>query len=273
MPDSPDSNELPPASAAEDSPQPDGLLSPPSSANLQTGISLFDQLPGTHMSYVDIDIRRDDCVALLSRQVFPLVRPATSGVGRVSLAVPERIYELEPRVLLGYDVQQSPHASNVWPDRRPAAGATVKYTPYPLPENMQPDEPFPRDANLRDYSWIHHREAPYLHSPPVLPAGLVTATAMDRVPQEIFDMVGNHLSQNDLKALRLTSRMMNLLASENLFHTVVVPFRGGIFSEEIRAELRNYTGKGKGKSMAINIFKSHGHQIKKFGLSFEVTEG
>ncbi|EKG12515.1 F-box domain cyclin-like protein [Macrophomina phaseolina MS6] len=123
---------------------------------------------------------------------------------------------------------------------------------------------------------MYNRQQLHRYTPPTIPRPAVVPTtekpALDRLPQEMWDEVMGYLSRDDLKALSLTSVRMRTVASKALFNIVVIPFRQGMFGEELRAEMKNHAGKGKAKSTAINIFKSHGHHIKKFGISYEVNE-
>ncbi|GME31596.1 F-box domain cyclin-like protein [Neofusicoccum parvum] len=265
---SPDSNIM----AMQSGPLPSGLPTPSSQHNAP------GHTASPHIYYADTDIPEDDASREL-RRLFPLLRPVNASVTRKELPVPKKVCDMHPIALMAYTVPNSPDASNVWPDRRPADNATAKYVAYPLPESPRPVSPPSTSlpsASFIDCMWSDDRERPHVNAPPNLaPADTFNPndeSARDRLPQEMFDAIAHFLSRDDMKALRLTSRRMNALASERLFNTVVVPFRQGIFNEEIRAEMKKYTGKGKSKSTAINIFKSHGHYIQRFGLSFEVTE-
>ncbi|KAK0658176.1 hypothetical protein DIS24_g4918 [Lasiodiplodia hormozganensis] len=200
---------------------------------------------------------------------FPLLHPDSSQAVRRNVTVPEAVFKMTPRTLLAYTVPEDQTITNVLLERLADHKTPAKFTAYPLLECHHADSL--EHASLVAFdSWADSRGIPHARAPPMLnpPATQV----IGRLPQEMFDEITGYLSQDDLKSLRLTSRMMCIRATGALFKTIVIPFHSGMFGEELRAELKAHTGKGKGKSMAIDVFKTHGHLVQKFGISYEINE-
>jgi hypothetical protein len=108
---------------------------------------------------------------------------------------------------------------------------------------------------------------------------------------EIYHMILEHLSRDDVKALRLTCKEIEFRISNILLQTVVVPF-----NTEIYGMLHDVKGKGKLSELStlpssgrlawknsgnlnvynghgVDVFRGFGHHIKRYGMSFEVDEG
>ncbi|KAL1650685.1 hypothetical protein SLS58_000803 [Diplodia intermedia] len=226
------------------------------------------QRPSHQLNFVGISLF-NDANSVRLHQTFPLLRPPGSLAVPGSLLVSEDVFKLAPRTLLAYNMPEGRTVTNVWPDRLVDGHAPARYTMYPLLEAGQGEAA--KQAPLAAFNdWAAGREVAHAHAPPMI--NPLAATHFSRIPQEMFDHVAGYLSRDDLKALRLTSRLMRTRATGVLFKTVVIPFHSGMFCEELRAEMSTYTGKGKSKSTAINVFKSFGHLMQRFGVSCGVDE-
>ncbi|EMF15146.1 uncharacterized protein SEPMUDRAFT_38254 [Sphaerulina musiva SO2202] len=114
----------------------------------------------------------------------------------------------------------------------------------------------------------------------------------DRLPVEIFDMITELLSRDDVKSARLVNREWERKVSGNLFASSVVPFNTELYDmieEDSKAAHRMpcsaHRPKGKGKAGTIEVpdqginvghglrvFQGFGPYFRRFGMSFEVAE-
>ncbi|KAK3725402.1 hypothetical protein LTR37_000372 [Vermiconidia calcicola] len=134
----------------------------------------------------------------------------------------------------------------------------------------------------------------------------------NELPVELFDLITAHLSRDDVKAMRLVSNEFEQKVSRSLFHTSVVPFNTELYDmiDEDKKALTRAPGarsKGKGKMRmmladqdelypeidlgnlqwqnaredmegkvykghGLRVFQGFGPHIKRFGMSFEVSE-
>ena len=131
----------------------------------------------------------------------------------------------------------------------------------------------------------------------------------DSLPVEIFELINEHLARDDVKSMRLVNRDFERKVSRSLFHTCVVPFNTELYDmidEEAKTTTRQassrpmYLDKGKGratepsdttgaqslywqnatedkedkvyKGHGLRVFRGFGPHIKRFGMSFEVSE-
>ena len=130
----------------------------------------------------------------------------------------------------------------------------------------------------------------------------------DSLPLEVFHNIAGHLSRDDLLQMRMVNTEFERKTSNNVFHTVVVPFRPEIYGMMIhdgpaldtKTDLKG-KGKAKGrinfnprqtrsaKSLLLEIyepveqgknvhdgmkvFQAWGPHIKKFAMAFDVEEG
>ncbi|KAI7215553.1 hypothetical protein KC333_g5373 [Hortaea werneckii] len=124
------------------------------------------------------------------------------------------------------------------------------------------------------------------------------------VPKEIFDMVAGNLTREDVKNMRLVNKEFEGKVSSSLFYSSVVPFNtelydmissdaknssrqattnikdqhvspqvedldsGGIHWQNAKDDAQGKMYKGHG----LKVFQGFGPHIKRFGMSFEVTE-
>jgi hypothetical protein len=108
---------------------------------------------------------------------------------------------------------------------------------------------------------------------------------------EIYEMIVERLSRDDVKALRLTCKEIEFRITNVLLKTMVVPFNTEIYGMLLDAEGEgkmseyshlkgpyriswgNPVDRNVAKGSGVDLFKGFGHHIKRFGMSFEVDEG
>lgn len=132
------------------------------------------------------------------------------------------------------------------------------------------------------------------------------------LPLEIFDLITEHLAREDIKNMRLVNRELESKVSASLFRTCVVPFNTELYDmidDEAKTKIQppslkvKSQSKGKGratesdgfaanaepvplpwqnakedkegkvyKGHGLKVFQGFGPHIKRFGMSFEVSE-
>ncbi|KAK5128875.1 hypothetical protein LTR85_000208 [Meristemomyces frigidus] len=132
------------------------------------------------------------------------------------------------------------------------------------------------------------------------------------LPVELFDLITVHLARDDIKNMRLVNREFEANVSASLFRTSVVPFNTELYDmidDEAKTKIRQPAvkvksqGKGKGRAIeasepsadvdpgglpwqnakedkdgkvykghGLKVFQGFGPHIKRFGMSFEVSE-
>lgn len=135
---------------------------------------------------------------------------------------------------------------------------------------------------------------------------------LHELPVELFDLITTHLARDDVKCMRLVNREFEQKVSRTLFHTSVVPFNTEIYDmiDEDRKLVNRVPAprpKGKTKMRAcsqggeepfgglepnglqwqnakedkegkvykghgLRVFQGFGPHIKRFGMSFEISE-
>ena len=135
---------------------------------------------------------------------------------------------------------------------------------------------------------------------------------LNELPVELFDLITAQLARDDVKTMRLVNQEFEQKVSRSLFHTAVVPFNTELYDmidEDKKASNRTTrpTNKGKGrmktmsqdavetppgmdagglvwqnakedkegkvyKGHGLRVFQGFGPHIKRFGMSFEVSE-
>jgi hypothetical protein len=132
---------------------------------------------------------------------------------------------------------------------------------------------------------------------------------LDDLPVELFDLITAHLARDDVKSMRLVNKEFERKVSRSLFHTSVVPFNTELYDmidEDKRSVTRAprvlYRSKGKKKvtdpdqppaidpggllwqnakddkegkmykGHGLRVFQGFGPHIKRFGMTFEVSE-
>ena len=119
-----------------------------------------------------------------------------------------------------------------------------------------------------------------------------------RLPVELFELIASHLSRSDLKSMRLVDKEFEQKICGSLFRTSVVPFNTELYDmivDETKTNGRpvGYRGKGKKKATddkwawrnakedkegkvyqghGLRVFQGFGPYIRRFGMSFEVSE-
>jgi hypothetical protein len=177
-----------------------------------------------------------------------------------------------------YSIEPALTGSDVWPDMRDPAKVPARYTPIEAPFG------FANKLNGRAVPSNRQRSPQDEVPAPTWPMG--------ELPSEIYYLITDHLSRDDVKAMRLTCQEFERHISCVLFRTVVVPFNTEIYGM-LRGTINTKADvKGKGKmkvadvvgfwknskaddiytGYGIDVFRSFGPRMKKFGMSFEVDE-
>ncbi|KAF7187577.1 hypothetical protein HII31_10916 [Pseudocercospora fuligena] len=129
--------------------------------------------------------------------------------------------------------------------------------------------------------------------------------ASNPLPLEIFDIITDFLSRDDIKSMRLVNKEFETKVSATLFWSSVVPFNTELYDmideyRPLQAARPGDNGKGKArarelpspaatglnwqnakedaqgkmyKGHGLRVFQGFGPHIKRFGMSFEVAEG
>src|SRR5215469_1946006 len=203
---------------------------------------------------------------------------ALSGISR-SISIP-----LDVKAAFAYTVEPAPTGTDVWPDIRDRSNVPVRYTPIQLvPERKAKFNYLKQNGSVNS-------------SPLYVPLCYGGATwPMQRLPSELYASIMSYLSRDDIKAMRLTCKEFEHHVSHALFENVVVPFNTEIYGMLQATQNTKVDVKGKGKAKSgdanstglswqnandddiytghgINVFKGFGPHIKKYGMSFEVSE-
>lgn len=189
-----------------------------------------------------------------------------------------------------------------------ALGATtrLRYLPLCPATSSTRKESLSKDTNLVVQPRFRHDMDT---SVPTLPSR--ASWPADSLPVEIFDLITDHLSRDDVKAMRLVSKEFEKKVSCALFYTSVVPFNTELYdmidegTKAVNRAPRPGANKGKGKAKAhdtpdqepeamrtglhwqnakedaegkvykghgLRVFQGFGPHIRRFGMSFEVAE-
>ncbi|EMC92180.1 hypothetical protein BAUCODRAFT_78004 [Baudoinia panamericana UAMH 10762] len=95
-------------------------------------------------------------------------------------------------------------------------------------------------------------------------ADSVATWPVDGIPVELFDLTTEFLARDDVKAMRLVNQEFEKKVSRSLFRTSVVPFNTELY--DMIDEETKTAGHG------LRVFQGFGPHIKRFGMSFDVTE-
>lgn len=113
----------------------------------------------------------------------------------------------------------------------------------------------------------------------------------DSLPVEIFDLITYHLSRDDVAAMRLVNHDFERKVARSLFHTSVIPFNTELYDmiqnfPQPNSAISDSTNKtslhwqntkedkdGKlYKGHGLTVFQGFGSFIKRFGMTFEISE-
>ncbi|KAK5166616.1 uncharacterized protein LTR77_008159 [Saxophila tyrrhenica] len=127
----------------------------------------------------------------------------------------------------------------------------------------------------------------------------------ERLPVELFDLITDSLARDDVMSMRLVNREFEQKVSRSLFHTSVVPFNTELYDmiddrNKLAKSQTRPIDKGKGKARVVEqypdppglhwqnakvdqdgkvykghglrVFQGFGPHIRRFGMSFEVSE-
>ncbi|KIV99705.1 hypothetical protein, variant [Verruconis gallopava] len=190
-----------------------------------------------------------------------------------------------------YTVNLAPTGSDVWPDIRDPSKAPARYSPISLeyPSAWS-------GSQARIFTWkIKYAQC---DGGGKLNDEISTKLIwpMKALPSEIYYLIADSLSRDDIKAMRLTCKEFEHQISSLLFKTVVVPFNTEIYGmlNDIASIKNRVKSSGKGKAKAtmppslafwensrdediytghgIDVFRSFGSRIRRFGMCFEVRE-
>lgn len=135
---------------------------------------------------------------------------------------------------------------------------------------------------------------------------------LNELPVELFDLITAYLARDDVKSMRLVNHEFEQKVSRSLFHTSVVPFNTELYDmidedKKVSSRAPTLGAKGKGKMKqtpqdapesvstmdagglswqnakedkegkvykghGLRVFQGFGRHIKRFGMSFEVSE-
>ncbi|QDS77743.1 hypothetical protein FKW77_004636 [Venturia effusa] len=193
--------------------------------------------------------------------------------------------EIDSCVSFLYSVESAPTGSDVWPDLRDHAKLPAKLTPVGFPSTKR--------AKSSSRSKTPPADTMMQVSQSSAMAPTCTPTwPMKELPVELYYLITDSLSRDDIKAMRLTCHEFESNISSVLFKTVVVPFNTEIYGM-LSGTSKKVDVKGKGKMKAelsaagfwknataediytghgIDVFRTFGSRMKKFGMSFEVDE-
>jgi hypothetical protein len=185
-----------------------------------------------------------------------------------------------------YTIEKSETGSDVWPDMRDPAKMPARFRPVDLSSKGSNSAPNKKAAP----------KTPIIKDKPTSEDDSTKIVwPMNQLPSEIYYLIAESLSRDDIKALRLACKEMEHHLSCILFKTVVVPFNTEIYGMLLGlSQPKKVDVKGKGKATApksdglefwknakdediytghgVDVFRSFGPRMKRFGMSFEVDE-
>ncbi|CAN9118833.1 unnamed protein product [Alternaria alternata] len=199
-------------------------------------------------------------------------------------------------VMLYNSVSPNPNANDIWPECRSSAKLPAKY--FLLDQNRQPQNKQPASdliSKPRSSKKNGKKAAKAAKAQPdkglqdLLPDAPIYRPEW-KLPVELVELIAEHLDRDDIKALRLVSRELNQYVSQVIFQTVVVPFNTeiyGMLGQETKPDLKgkkraridkpsyswkNANGDEVYNGHGLDVFRGFGGHIRKFGMSFEVSE-
>lgn len=193
--------------------------------------------------------------------------------------------DINSAVTFLYSIEPAPTGSDVWPDLRDQSKLPAKLTPVEFKRTKRTKPGTKSKAALASTMMqvSNTRTATPTRTP---------TWPMNELPVELYYLITDSLSRDDIKAMRLTCHELESNISSVLFKTVVVPFNTEIYGM-LSGTPKKIDIKGKGKMRAepsavgfwknataediytghgIDVFRTFGPRMKKFGMSFEVDE-
>jgi hypothetical protein len=188
--------------------------------------------------------------------------------------------EIKPSVAFLYSIEPASTGSDVWPDLRDLSKVPARIIPIDLHKTARTKST--TKPRAMKGSWV-----------PPWKMSETLKWPMGQLPSEIYYIITDSLSRDDIKAMRLSCREFEHHISSILFKTVVVPFNTEIYGMLQGTTHRKLDVKGKGKMKAvpsavgfwknataediytghgIDVFRTFGPRMKRFGMSFEVDE-
>lgn len=195
--------------------------------------------------------------------------------------------DMKPTTAFLYSVEPAPTGSDAWPDLRDFSKVPAKIIPADLQKTKR--------TKLTAKSKMTLAGNVMQASSSQVATGTRGATLtwpMNELPVELYYLVTDNLARDDIKAMRLTCHEFEHHISSVLFKTVVVPFNTEIYGM-LQGTPHKVDIKGKGKMKAdpsalgfwknasaediytghgIDVFRTFGPRMKRFGMSFEVDE-
>lgn len=123
------------------------------------------------------------------------------------------------------------------------------------------------------------------------PGSCQTVWPAERLPVEIFDLITYHLSRDDVASMRLVNHEFERKVARSLFHTSVIPFNTELYdmiqnlsrlnmpdsesTDKNSLHWQNTKDDKDGKlykGQGLKVFQGFGPFIKRFGMTFEVSE-
>ncbi|KAF2423810.1 hypothetical protein EJ08DRAFT_682070 [Tothia fuscella] len=210
-----------------------------------------------------------------------------SATERASAAAAQSLEDQKYPAAFLYSIEPAPTGSDVWPDMRDYSKVPAKFTSVEMPNATSKAGRAKERAAQNQLRKNQNTKDQHIH----LPVNVAPVWPKGELPNEIYYLIADHLSRDDVKAMRLTCREFKHHISCILFRTVVVPFNTEIYGmlQGTGAAKIDIKGKGKQKpnevgfwknskgddlytGYGIDVFRSFGPRMKKFGMSFEVDE-
>jgi hypothetical protein len=191
-------------------------------------------------------------------------------------------------VVLYNSISPNPAANDIWPECRSSAKLPARYFVLDKSKQATPVKTEKRRPSKKHGKTSGKGKLPRETSEPLQAAS--TGRPEWKLPVELLELIAEHLNRDDIKALRLVSRELNNYISQVIFQTVVVPFNTeiyGMLGQEPKPDLKgkkrarierpgyswkNANGDEVYNGHGLDVFRGFGGHIRKFGMSFEVTE-
>jgi hypothetical protein len=191
-------------------------------------------------------------------------------------------------VILYDSTSPNPEANDIWPECRSSSKLPARY--FLLDRAKEATQTAPETkAKRRSRKKAEAKTANQRQDTHDAISGSVGRPEW-KLPVELLELIAGHLNRDDIKALRLVSRELNNHVSQVIFQTVVVPFNTeiyGMLRQEAKPDLKgkkrarierpgyswnNANGDEVYNGHGLDVFRGFGGHIRKFGMSFEVTE-
>lgn len=179
-----------------------------------------------------------------------------------------------------------PQANDIWPSVRDSSKLPAKYYRIDKTFKQKPHEAKNAHQRPTKVRKIHHTSDVTTDTVQLPTTSSFRFRPVWGLPVEVVELITDHLTRDDIKALRLVSRDFDHNVSRILFKTVVVPFNTEIYG--MLGQKQDIKGKGKAtpsnfiwknangddvyNGHGLDVFRGFGAHIVRYGMSFEVTE-